>query len=944
MAKSVIGYDKELPEIPERCAWLVPTNHLVKDLDVSTGWRVENGRRKSELLLVPKIRAAVDEWRNDGYPGGSDVSRRLFEYWFDEDHDVAGFAGTLRYYFCQREAIETLAWLVEIASVEDTHALINTYATTFNVDLVSPNVAIETRPDGTRRLRRFVPELNRTGEQELPPDNLRRFAFKLATGAGKTWVMAMVVVWSHLHKKLVPGSPLSTNFLIVAPNVIVYQRLAKDFAANRVFHELPLVPPEWKNRFRQKVLLRGDAVDPDPSGNLILANIQQLYERQHEAAPTNAVDAIVGRRPSKDPAAAHEKSLLERAYSFDDLIVLNDEAHHVHDHRLKWTQSLLSAHQAVAGGLTLWLDFSATPKDQGGMYFPWTVCDYPLAQAVEDRIVKAPVIVTKEDDSAQPAEDPEGINRTNVVEKYAYWIDAAVHRLQEHSAAYAPLGIRPVLFIMVEKNNFADAIGESLRKNGAFKPSEVLVIHTDGAGDVRKKDLEEARRVAQDIDAPKNETRVIVSVMMLREGWDVRNVSVVLGLRPFTASAEILPEQVVGRGLRLMEGVSPDKTQTLEVLGTRNLLRVLQEQLEAEGVGVISKSTDPTPPETVQPLKQRMGFDIGLPITKPSLTHDVQRLEDIDTQALRPIFESEDLSEPYRVILKMDFATPEAGVGQDEFQPRASLASDLLTDITNKALSLARLPMQFQRVYPIVREYVEHQCFGRDVDLEDDAVRSHLSRLNLREGIAKYLATELAKLSVERRSIELEVQYHQLSDTKPFTWRRDLPLWRRATKTVFNRVATYNRFERQFAQFLERAEDVVRFGALATTEQGGSAAEFRIDYLKPSGAIGFYYPDWVMVQARDGAETHWLVETKGRVWEGTEEKDAAAEAWCRRVTKATGQEWRYTRVNQNEFTGTDKTFREFLVNRAIKRAEVRQRESKPTTQEEIREWREEGRA
>ena len=943
MAKSLVRYAKDLPEIDGRCAWLAPSEHLVKDEGAPTGWRVEDGRRESKLLLVPKIRSAVDKWRVRGYPGVSNVTRRLFEYWFEEDHAVAGFDGTLRYHFCQREAIETLAWLVEVASVDDTHALIKEYATSFKLDLVSRNVEVEARPDGTKRLRRFVPELNREGEQELPPDGLSRFAFKLATGAGKTWVMAMVVVWSHFHKKLVPGSPLSANFLIVAPNVIVYQRLAKDFASNRIFHELPLIPPEWRGRFAQKVLLRGDGVVPDSAANLILANIQQLYERADEPPPTNPVDAQLGRRPAKNPTVSQQRSLLERARSLQDLIVINDEAHHVHDQSLKWTQSLLSAHQTVPGGLSLWLDFSATPKDQGGMYFPWTVCDYPLAQAVEDRIVKAPIIVTKEDDSAQPTEDPEGVNKDNVVEKYGYWIEAAVHRWREHSTAYKPLGIRPVLFIMAEQNNFADAIGESLRKSATFKPSEVLVIHTDRAGEVTKRDLEAARKAAQEIDTAESGIKVIVSVMMLREGWDVRNVSVVLGLRPFTAKAEILPEQVVGRGLRLMAGVSPDKTQTLEVLGTRNLRRVLQEQLEAEGVGVVSTPADPVTPVTVQPLKGRMAYDIELPITKPGLTHDVRKLEEINTVALVPIYEREELAEPYRVRLQMDFVTPEAEVGQDEFQPVALITGDLLTGIVNKTLSAARLPMQFQRLYPIVKDYVERRCFGRQVDLDDETVRSHLSRVDFQEGIAKYLAGELAQLAVERRPVEFDSQHHRLSETKPFSWRRNLPLLR-AKKTVFNRVATYNGFERDFARFLDRAEDVTRFAALATTEQGASAAEFRIDYLKPSGAIGFYYPDWVLVQERDGVETHWIVETKGRVWEGTKEKDAAAETWCRRVTAVTSLEWRYTRVNQTEFTGEENTFRAFLVNRAIKQGAKREGDTTGATQKEIREWREEGRA
>lgn len=128
--------------------------------------------------------------------------------------------------------------------------------------------------------------------------------------------------------------------------------------------------------------------------------------------------------------------MLERVKSLKDLVVLNNEAHHVHDSDLAWSQSLLAIHSALPQGLALWLDFSATPKDQNGMYFPWTVCDYPLAQAVEDRIVKAPLIVTKEDDPMQPKDDPDGATKDNVGEKYGYWLQAAVARWKEHHGVY----------------------------------------------------------------------------------------------------------------------------------------------------------------------------------------------------------------------------------------------------------------------------------------------------------------------------------------------------------------------------------------------------------------------------------------------------------------------------------------------------------------------------
>ena len=904
MPKSVIAYDKELPEIPGRLPWTPPSSYLVKDTKSPTGW-TENtsGRRPTRLLMVSKIRATVDTWRKQGYPGTSAVSRRLFEYWFDEDHEVDGFQAPFRYYFCQREAIETLVWLVEIAGERDVQRLIQRYATIFQQDLISQNIEFQTTMEGQRQIRRFVPELDSQGVQDLPPEDLRRFAFKMATGSGKTWVMAMAVVWSYFHKRRVPGSELSTNFLIVAPNVIVYQRLEKDFASNRIFNELPLVPPEWRGMFGLKVILRGEATEPDASGNLFLSNIHQLYEsRDKEWTPQNAVDALLGRKPAKD-ATSGQRSMLERLKSLKELVVLNDEAHHVHEEELAWNKSLNAIHRALPKGLSLWLDFSATPKDQAGMYFPWTVCDYPLAQAVEDRIVKAPLIVTKEDDPDQPEEDPANVTKDNVTEKYGYWIQAAVHRWKDHWSVYKKLGKKPVLFIMAEKNLYADALGEYLwtTKEFGFKESEVLVIHTDAEGEVTKGDLDKAREAARDIDRPNNKTKAIVSVMMLREGWDVKNVTVVLGLRPFTAKAEILPEQVIGRGLRLMPQLGPDRTQTLEVLGTRNLLNVLRTQLEAEGVGFTTTKTDPPKPVIIEPVQGRIAYDIAIPITKPSLVHDIRKLADLDVAALAPVFEQEELEEVYRIKLKLEFATVETEVHMAEIgAENLPTPQDLLGSIANKVIHFAKLPNRFAELYPSVRDYVSTRCFGREVDLDSETVRSHLMRPTIQEGIAKYLARKIAELTLDRLTIDFEKADFKLSATKAFSWRRNLPPLI-AKHTVFNYVATYNNFERQFAEFLDAASDVLRFAALGTTEQGDSGTPFRVDYIKPSGAIGFYYPDWVAVQKTKTGPCTWIIETKGRVWEGTSAKDEAMCDWCARVSAVTGNDIRFILINQRDF-------------------------------------------
>lgn len=910
MANAIIAYDKDLPEIPGRRAWEKPSSFLVKDAKCPTGWREDtSGRRASTMLLVPKIRGEVDQWREAGYPGASAVARRLFEYWFEEDHEVPGFGVPFRYYFCQREAIETLVWLVEIANQKDAQKLIKSYATIYKSGLFNKNIEFQKTADGQRQIVRYVPEQDDEGVQDLPPENLRRFAFKMATGSGKTWVMAMAMVYSRFHKLMVPKSELSTNFLIVAPNVIVFQRLERDFASNQIFYELPLIPPEWKGQFSQKVILRDEAGEPDPSGNLVLTNIQQLYESRDQGwTPQNAVEALLGKKPNKDLAASGQRSMLERLKSLKDLVVINDEAHHLHDDDLAWNQSLLAIHEALPKGLSMWLDYSATPKDQRGMYFPWTICDYPLAQAVEDRIVKAPIIVTKEADPKSPTKEPENISKDNVVKKYSYWIQAAVTRWKDHYKVYKKLKIQPVLFIMAEKTAYADVIGRYLWETPefGFKESEVLVIHTDTKGEITKADLEKARKAAGSIDKPDNKVKAIVSVMMLREGWDVKNVTVVLGLRPFTADAQILPEQVVGRGLRLMSKLQagPDQIQTLEVLGTRRLLDMLKTTLEAEGVGVASTKTDPPKPVIIEALDARLKYDIAIPLTKPSLSHDIRKIADLKVSSLGPIFDQKELMEVFSIRLKMEFATTETEVHQADIAAEHLMAAqEALVKITKQIISKAGLPNRFSELYPLVRDYVVTRCFGCRIDLEDKAVQSNLDRYELQEGIVKYLARKIAELTVESRLLEFERQDFRLSQTSPFSWRRNLPPLK-ANKTVFNYVATYNDYERHFGEFLDKAKDIARFASLGTTEQGDSGTQFRIDYLKHTGAIGFYYPDWVAVQKTKDGEVNWIIETKGRVWVGTDAKDEAIKRWCARISEATATNWKFVRVDQIVFDKT----------------------------------------
>ena len=153
------------------------------------------------------------------------------------------------------------------------------------------------------------------------------------------------------------------------------------------------------------------------------------------------------------------------------------------------------------------------------------------------------------------------------------------------------------------------------------------------------------------------------------------------------------------------------------------------------------------------------------------------------------------------------------------------------------------------------------------------SVRGHLRNVINQNAIAKFLAKQIGELTTETRPIEFEKKPMRLSDSKTFPWRRNLPPFV-CKHTIFNYVATYNNYEKRFAEFLDNLDDVARFASLGTTESESGVA-FKIDYLKPSGAIGFYYPDFAVVQNVEGNEVHWIIETKGRVWEDTPVKDAA---------------------------------------------------------------------
>lgn len=874
----------ELPEIRERNPYAPPRSHLVKS--GADAWEEADGRRESRTLLVTRIRQKVDAWREESYRGASDTTRRLFQYWFEEDHLLSS-GEPFRFYFCQREAVETLVYLYEVEQRRDVAELVQAYFE--SPDLLELEILTSTK--GTRSFRRYIPEIGKQAEQELPPAGLARYAVKMATGSGKTVVMGLVIAWSLLHRRLEPGSTAADNFLVVAPNVIVYERLREDFESARVFHQLPIVPPEWKNQFALQVTLRGDGREPASGGNLFLTNIQQIYEDNGAPqAPINPIAALLGNAPKGNLASA--APMLERVKRLPNLMVLNDEAHHVHDEDLAWNKTLMALHDNLkargAGGLTLWMDFSATPKNQNGTFFPWIVVDYPLAQAVEDRIVKTPLIIHQTD---KP--DPVRYAHNEAGDAYSEWIAIAVERWRSHVKDYGAVNEKPLLFVMAEDTKDADSIAERLRREKEFKDKDrVLVIHTKGNGEITQKDLEAARAAARDVDSGGSRIRAIVSVLMLREGWDVRNVSVILGLRPFTAKANILPEQAIGRGLRLMRGVPRDNHQILELIGTNAFENFIRE-LEKEGVGIRTVSSPPKPGIEIFPVEDRRKYDIAIPRTTPLYEREYRHLEELDPLKLLSLSSEKDLEKELRNRIDLMHGIIDVKVGSDEVEFNAENVppvENLLSSLTSRVERHARLTGQFSELYPKVREYVQKRCFGGIVELDDARVRRTLNHTGLLDAIANLFSRQIGVLTTEAQPVKLVGEPYLLSDTAKFLWRRMVVP---ANRTIFNRVACYNDFEARFAEFLDGCEDIDRFAALAEW-----FTEFHVQYLSKAGAIRLYYPDFVAVQTTKDGPVNWIIETKGREFEDTDTKAAHMHRWCEGVSRETAQQWRYIKVSQ----------------------------------------------
>ena len=811
---------------------------------------------------VPALREAVKAWVAGGYKGISETTRILLNHWFYTDHKLRT-GRPFRYHRSQQEAIETLVFVWEFEKVRSRKGLLQRYATDLH-------------------------------DVPLPPyDDFARYCIKMATGSGKTKVMSLAIAWQFLNAVRESddiAKDYAKTFLLIAPNVIVLERLKLDFAGGSIFQDDRVIPRELRIFWEFDCVMRGDAERAPAEGMLFLTNIQQFYDRpdKNGDAEPDAMTAILGPKPptKKLDLTDFDDRIALRA---GHLMVLNDEAHHTHDENNEWNQKIRELHKRTP--LTGQLDFSATPRFTKGAIFPWTISDYPLKQAILDGIVKRPMKGIAH--IAEAKSDYASV-------RYQGYLAAAVERWREYRTQLAILKQKPVLFIMLSDTDEADDVADWLRQKypAEFGGEKTEVIHTDKSGEVSKKDLDEARQAVREVDSPESPINAIVSVLMLREGWDVRNVTVVVGLRPYTAKANILPEQAIGRGLRLMfRDIGADYTERVDIIGNKKFLDFVDdlEKLEELKLDVFEVGKDKLKIVTIIPTDDRKKYDIGLPLLSPTLVRKKSLADEIaslDVMSFQTILLPMSGDDPRNKTFRYegyDIITLQKEVERDYTIPEPQTAQEVIGYYSRRIAEAVKLPSQFAALAPKVKEFFEQKAFGQFVDLSDHEIVKAMSTPVAHYVCVDVFSKTLKKLTIAEQEPTLLEPERLLSACQPFPWSRQI--WE-GVKTVFNLVPCDNGFERDFAKFLDNAQDVESYAKLP------QPFGFSIEYTDGAMNLRSYYPDFVAV---DDHGVRWLLETKGAETEDVSHKDAAATLWCDNATQLTKVHWQYLKIPQKAF-------------------------------------------
>lgn len=872
-----------------------------------------NTRRTERLDLVARIRDRVDEWRVADYPGVTTVTRSLLQHWHDPS------ARQYPFYFCQLEAIETLIWWVEAPA-------------DFKQGIYIPG-------DG---------------------GPWQRLCNKMATGSGKTTVMAMLITWQVLNALAYPkrNKDFSRAIFLVAPGLTVRERLQVLYPGH---------PDNYYDLF---------GLCPNEAMRSKLNQADVLVENWHSLMPLKQPERSVVKKGAESDKA-FVRRVLGRLAQHKDIVVINDEAHHAYrqspddkrsrevkrraeemgldqEEATRWIEGLDRIHKELR--IQRCFDLSATPfaptggsNTESGL-FEWIISDFGLNDAIEAGLVKTPRVVVR--DGIVPD------TKTLKPKLYHLYRDPEVHEdlnrrgAQPHETlpqlvqqAYMLLGADwcataeawrqaghdspPVLLTVCNRTETAARVERHFTSGDVHWPelrdanrtlrvdSKVLEKAEVGATAGTDKDYEarlsaivEAARIPSDrkarLEGLKKEellreivdnvgkrgtagqdVQKVISVAMLSEGWDAKNVTHILGLRAFTS--QLLCEQVIGRGLRRVgydtePVVGPDgverqlfKAEYVNVFGVP--LSVFQD-LSGEG----EPPPPPKPSTQIEALEERNNLEIRWPnvlrvdaVVRPGLTLDWAKMDSL-------------VLDPARTPLAADMAPALGGAN----------AWDQITEIDLEKLPdefrLQRLVFQAARkAYDQMRgqftgtpEYLAFQLIrlieaflGSDkLDVpslfhQEPLRKRILVSLNM-DLVVQHLLRHLIPQNQERIEPVFDEEFPVGSTRYMRTW-YTTKTCQPTQKSQISHVVADGAWEAHAANLLETSPQVQ---AYAKNDHLG----FQIYYMW-NGAKRRYIPDF-LIKLNNGKTL--VLEIKGEDSEQNKAKRAALDAWVAGVNQKGG--------------------------------------------------------
>lgn len=831
----------------------------------------EKGFEKLIPPLVAELRKRVFEWRKQNYEGASETSKALLTWWFKEEHTLYNQNGSsydFRYYFSQREALETVVWLYEVAKVKDKYDLIRYNST----GVLSPQMFTE---------------------------DWLRFVIKIATGGGKTKVMSLVIAWAYFHKLYEENSRLAKNFLLIAPNVIVFERIKNDFEGNKIFLLDPVLPDNgymgqnWQDDFQITLHLQDDLKSISDTGNIFLTNIHRVFEgdiKEYNVDDEDSSNYFLGDRPvSRTNEGTVDLGMVVR--DIDELIIVNDEAHHIHEENA-WLKSIRDIDNKLkqkGAGLALQIDVTATPKNNKGNIFPHVISDYPLVEAIHQRVVKQPVVP----DEASRGKLKEG-QSVVFTEKWRDHIQLGVEEWRKTYKQLEPTGKKSILFIMTDDTKNCDDVANYLEMTYPELKGAVLTIHTNKSGEIsesvsgkNKEELELLRKQSSEIDGWESPYKAIVSVMMLKEGWDVKNVTTIVGLRPYASDSKILPEQTLGRGLRRMYFGRDDIDEYVSVIGTPAFMDFV-ESIKGEGV-LLEKRLMGTGAKPISPMvievdkenekKDIKKLDIEIPVMTARIQREYKNLADLDVSSFgneKVKVKTFSEQEKREIIFK--------DVVAEAVHHTTILTGDVEPNYQSVVGFFAQSIMREMRLFGCydilfgkVKNFIEHHMFENPVELTDLNLLRNISEVEYIKLIKDVFKKSINNLTVQDKGDAEIKNYIKISDARPFVVNDKSFLV--PQKSVFNKIVGDSNFEIEFSAFLEKSDDIISF---AKNFQNKEASALRIEYKNSDGFIATYYPDF-FVKVDD--KQVYIIETKGREDLDDIEKIKRLEQWCKDVNK-----------------------------------------------------------